>query len=307
MVRTPGDAWTGSRLDMGAVPGRSPDSSGGELLEGNPEADAESLLGKTRRELGFAPLSSEGADILDAPQGPFQDLVLRGEDGHGQARYVLLSGAPVLDASGRCIGYRGTGKDMTASEQRRGMVERFQAAMDASPDLIFISDCETQQFVYVNDTACIITGYSHDELLRMRGYEFTGTSREEGEAFIEQVHKAGPAGASDEPRLARSKDGARAGWWQSHYRVVEIDGRLLLISSSREVTDRVIAEQAARRAKRMYAALSASNEAIIRAQTPETLFENVCRVAVEEETGGRDHIAGQSGNAGTPCSGHCRS
>jgi diguanylate cyclase (GGDEF)-like protein len=46
-------------------------------------------------------------------------------------------------------------------------------------------------------------------------------------------------------------------------------------------TERLHAEAATRRASRMYAALSATNEAIMRVQSPQALFEAVCRAAVD--------------------------
>ncbi|GGY78765.1 sensor domain-containing protein [Marinobacter zhanjiangensis] len=253
----------------------------GRSLEGDTDATVESLVGLTRGELGFESVSGVPADSFERISGSFRDLVFRRYLGGGELRYVQLSGAPIHDAHGCCVGFRGTGKDITRDERRRIMAERFQCTMDASPDLIFISDCETHQFVYVNDTACEVTGYSREELLNMLGYEFTGTTREEGEAIIETVRQAGPEGISEKPRLAGSKDGRRVGWWQSHHRVADIDGRSLLITSSRQVTDRVLAEQAAHHAQRMYAALSATNEAIMHAETPEALFKEVCRVAVD--------------------------
>ncbi|HEV8314093.1 MAG TPA: GAF domain-containing protein, partial [Burkholderiaceae bacterium] len=46
-------------------------------------------------------------------------------------------------------------------------------------------------------------------------------------------------------------------------------------------SERLHAEAATQRASRMYAALSATNEAIMRVQSPQALFEAVCRAAVD--------------------------
>jgi diguanylate cyclase (GGDEF)-like protein len=59
-----------------------------------------------------------------------------------------------------------------------------------------------------------------------------------------------------------------------------VDGRWLVVTVSREVSARVLAERAALRARRLYETLSATNEAIMRARTPEELFQRVCDVAV---------------------------
>jgi diguanylate cyclase (GGDEF)-like protein len=47
------------------------------------------------------------------------------------------------------------------------------------------------------------------------------------------------------------------------------------------VTTRVLAERAAVRAKKIYAALSATNEAIIRSSSPDQLFQSVCDAAID--------------------------
>lgn len=262
----------------------------GDRLEGDATAEVHAFVGRSRRELGFEPVTERSAALLDAPQGPYRDLVLRRTLEDGQVIYVKLAGTPIFNGDGRCTGFRGTGRDVTRDEQRRVVAERFEATMDASPDLIFISDLETHQFVYVNDTACELTGYTQAEIRTMLGFQLTGRSREETDALFKKVLAAGPEGVTDAPHLAASKDGGRRGWWEPHHRVVRVDNRYWVITASREVTDRVLAEEAARHAKRMYAALSATNEAIMHAETPETLFSEVCRVAVESGELAAAHI-----------------
>lgn len=253
----------------------------GRQLEGDSQATPSSLLGKRRVDLGFAAVSAEAADPFASMSGAFRNLVCQRELSGGAQCFVELAGAPVLDERGHCTGYRGTGKDVSRDEERRLLAERFQATMDAAPDIIIISDIETHRFVYVNDTACEITGYPREELLKIPGYQLTGRSREQADELFRNLRHAGPEGITDEPHLGASKDGRRRGWWEPHHRLVEIDGRPLAVTASREVTDRVLAQEAARHAKRMYAALSATNEAIMHAQTPEALFNDVCRAAVD--------------------------
>lgn len=259
----------------------------GRHLEGDASASADTLLGRTRQELGFEPV---GDSLGEGPLTPFRNRVLSRVLPDGSVRYVELAGAPVPDVDGDGPGLRGTGRDVTAEELRRAMTERFQATMDASPDLIFISDPQTHRFIYVNDTACEVTGYQREELMNLKGYHLTGRTREETDELFRQVQSAGPEGVTAEPHMAGSKDGKRRGWWEPHHRMVRIDGRPWIISASREVTDRVLAEESARHAKRMYAALSATNEVIMHAETPETLFNEVCRVAVEHGELAASHI-----------------
>jgi len=56
--------------------------------------------------------------VLEARQ-PFADFVYRRVDSQGDTRYISASGQPVFDAKKRFKGYRGIGKDITASGARR--------------------------------------------------------------------------------------------------------------------------------------------------------------------------------------------
>jgi hypothetical protein len=46
---------------------------------------------------------------------PFLDLVYSRTNPDGTLQYLMVSGEPMFDSSGRYIGYRGTGKDVTES------------------------------------------------------------------------------------------------------------------------------------------------------------------------------------------------
>lgn len=48
-----------------------------------------------------------------ASRQPFLDFVYSGLDINALRRYLMVSGEPIFDSSGRYIGYRGVGKDVT--------------------------------------------------------------------------------------------------------------------------------------------------------------------------------------------------
>ena len=58
-------------------------------------------------------------------------------------------------------------------------------------------------------------------------------------------------------------------------------GRARMLGITRDITDRKRAEQRGERLARMYAALSATNEAILKAEDPATLYRHVCELLVE--------------------------
>lgn len=257
----------------------------GDSLEGDPGAAADTLCGHTRWELGLYPADNGGAgwashhELLQARR-PFRGQILRRELADGSVRFISISGAPCYDQQGRWSGYRGVGQDVTDIQASHYLANRFQVTMEASPDCILVSDTDSLGFVYVNDTVCQLTGFSRQELLAMSGPDLTGRTREQTRQDYARAIAAGISGVTDEPHVAMSKNGDRRGWWQPHHRAVQLDGRWIVITVSREVTRQVLAERAALRAKRMYAALSATNEAFMRASNADELFQQVCEAAV---------------------------
>lgn len=255
------------------------------VLDGDPELTTDHMLGVTLWGLGLLPADKEASwdrhrELLAAQQA-FRGLVLRRELPDGSARFVSISGAPSFDKEGQWTGYRGVGEDVTNIQERYYTEQRFQAIMDASPDCIFVSDPDTHRFLYVNGTACELTGFPREELMKIPGYKLTGRTREQASQAFAAAISAGADGITDQVHVATSKDGERKGWWEPQHRGAQIDGSWMVITVSREVTRRVLAEQAVDRSKRMYAALSATNEAIIRARTPDELYQGICDAAVK--------------------------
>lgn len=226
---------------------------------------------------GWAPLRAQ----LQARQR-FRDVVLSIETSGGPQRFVSISGAPWFDGNGEWRGYRGIGRDVTEQRNQLRDLLRLQAAMYASPDDLYVIDVETQRFLYINDAACRKTGFTRDEFMKVPPHRMLGWTPEQLAECYAQVIAAGDAGVTVGPVMAIGKDVRRKGWFEFHRRATQLDGRWLIISSAREVTRQVLSEQAAQRAKRMYATLTATNEAIMRCNTVEELFQQVCDAAVEQ-------------------------
>ncbi|MFL1403902.1 diguanylate cyclase domain-containing protein [Marinobacter sp. M1N3S26] len=153
--------------------------------------------------------------------------------------------------------------------------------LNASPDCILVCDVRTLQYVYVNQTTCDMTGYSREELLAMTAPDLTGQPPEYTREVYRNAMQAGDRGYTDEPRLLVNKTRSRRGWWEAHFRYREIDGQEVVVIVSREVTRRMLAEQAATRIRKIYAALSATNEAIMRLSSRDELFQAVCDAAID--------------------------
>jgi PAS domain S-box-containing protein len=157
-------------------------------------------------------------------------------------------------------------------------LRRFRSAVDVCGDSIYIVDRESMRFVDFTVTAVRRTGYTREELLTMGPHDLVQASREEIAAIYDRVVATGEEGLTLETR-SNMKDG-REVIAENHRHAIRIDDRWLIVSSSKDITQKKAAERAALRLSRMFAALSATNEAIIRVESPAELYQRVCDAAV---------------------------
>ncbi|MGQ0675819.1 MAG: PAS domain-containing protein, partial [Rhodospirillales bacterium] len=142
--------------------------------------DAGKTIGKRREEICADPDTEEmrrhRAD-LDARR-PFRDLLVPRRRAGGESVYFSISGSPVFDESGRFLGYRGTGRDITAvktaelraeasaAEVRRSR-DLLQAVLNNVPARIHLKDLD-RRYLMVNDEQLHLWGVTLDEALGRR-------------------------------------------------------------------------------------------------------------------------------------------
>jgi two-component system, sensor histidine kinase and response regulator len=172
--------------------------------------------------------------------------------------------------------------ELTLPTQGLAELQRFRAVVDSCVDQIYMVDRESLLFVDATASASRSTGYSHEELLTKGPLDLLNQNREELCRTYDEVIAASPRGIRSETK-GRSRDG-RIGFVELNRQAVRLNGRWIIVTTSRDVTERKLAELAAQRFARIFAALSDTNEAIMRAATQDDLFQRVCQAAVE---GGR--------------------
>ena len=164
------------------------------------------------------------------------------------------------------------------SDAEIASLQRFRAAVDVCGDSIYMVDRETLRFVDFTATAVRRTGYTRSELLEMGPADLVKAPRDEIDAIYDRVIEAGDEGLTLETHSV-VKDGRHL-IAENHRRALQFGGRTLIVSLSRDVTQKKIAERAALRLSRMFAALSATNEAIMRVDSSTQLYQAVCDAAV---------------------------
>ena len=85
----------------------------------------------------------------------------------GTRRWVNARAQVVFDKAGAPILMSGTVQDITDRKQIEERLQLGNALLDNASDSIFLHDFEGN-FIYVNDAACRVHGYTRDDLLNMR-------------------------------------------------------------------------------------------------------------------------------------------
>ena len=185
------------------------------------------------------------------------------------ASHVAAGPAPALDSSDA----------RTSLTPEQFASHSLRTVLDAWPDAVYVVHARELRFLYVNQTACQMLGVVEAEYLQRNVWETIHVSREQ--LAIDHERLIAASGQAERFEfLGHSVEGVRA-WMELRRHAVRADGHWLIVAIMRNVTDGKLAEQAADRHKRMYAALSATNEAIMQAASPTELYQRVCSAAVD--------------------------
>ena len=193
----------------------------------------------------------------------------------------------IRDSEGKPIGYRGVSRDATERIRHEEELTLLRSAMDVSQDMIFLVDRTTMRFLYANDTAVRLTGYNREEYMKMSPQDMLLVDRKTLEHAYDEAIAAAPAGITVEMKTRR-KDGTRT-IIELHRNALRFGNRWIITTIMQDISRRWLAEESMLLLGRMFAALSASNESILHAKSPEELYQRVCDAAVD---GGKFITAG---------------
>jgi diguanylate cyclase (GGDEF)-like protein/PAS domain S-box-containing protein len=216
---------------------------------------------KAKLRSAFAFPIKEGGKVIGA-------MEFFGRDAAHEADTELLDGAVQL---GESIG------QFLQRKQTEQELLRFRTVMDASPDLIFFVDPAAMRFIYANESNCRLSGYTQEDYAKLSPAQISGIPTADLERMYAETIASGDKGVIREMTY-RAKDGL-PGWFEVHRRAVRMGEKWIIVNMSREITNRKLMEKSAAWLSRMYAALSATNEAIMHAKSSQELYERVCDAA----------------------------
>jgi PAS domain S-box-containing protein len=189
---------------------------------------------------------------------------------------LLLTGAAVaLVLALRQVSLRQ--RLLRAERDRASATHLYERVLVLARDPFALLDA-SGRIVDANEAAVATYGYSRDELLDMNVRDLRAP---EARASLETDWEAAasPDGTQFETVHVR-KDGSTFPVEVSS-RSIDIDGMPYLQSFVREISSRRATEVQLRRLSAAYATLAETNKAILRDRDEATLFESICRIAVE--------------------------
>ncbi len=229
---------------------------------------------------------TQHADRLLVGELDHYSLQLRYIRKDGTARWAELKVGCVRSADGTpefvCVYFQ----DITERKLSEDAIRRSEAHFRSYFELplfgIAITSLE-KGFIDVNDRLCEILGYSRDELLHTDWAQLTHP--DDLEADVREFTRLLAAEIDTymiEKRFIR-KDG-RAIWASVSVGCVrKPDGTVdYLVGNMQDITERKEVEMNVQYLNRVYAVLSAVDAMILRERDQQTIFENACKIAVEE-------------------------
>ena len=127
--------------------------------------------------------------------------------------------------------------ELRASEES---LRQFRAAMEISPDAIFLVDRASMRYIDVNDTACAMLGYRREELIGMGPADFNGMAiPEELENAFDRAIGLGAQGRASLPerRTLRRKEGSIFPV-EVRRRALRSGDRDIIVSVAQDITSR---------------------------------------------------------------------
>ncbi len=204
-------------------------------------------------------LFPEARVLLEAGLDSYAGYPLRGSDGHLLGVIAVLSYAPLEDEAliesvlkifaGRAAGEI---ERRRAEDSLRTSEASYRAIFDASEEALFVHDWDTGVIVDVNAKACSAYGYTPDEMRRLPLSELgSGEFPYTPEKATELLERA-KAGQPTTFEWRRSTRDGSLHWDEVHIKPAQIAGKRRVLTFTREITPRKLAEQALRESEEQY-------------------------------------------------------
>jgi len=247
----------------------------------------EELVGKVHYYELFAPHIREDIQKDAADRAKRKEAFLKRVNPilhkNGQTVILETTGVPILDPVGHLLGYRGTDTDVTERKQAEEALSQektfFSNLFNAQQDTIFLFEPDTGKPIRWNKKFTKISGYTNDEIARMKApHDFYDT--EELKQALDYSAQQVKGGDGRTKLSLITKQGARIPFEYVATRF-DVDGETLLLSIGRDLTERKQAEATLKERETSYVELFNTVKQAIYIQNPDGTFINVNQGALD--------------------------
>ncbi len=161
-------------------------------------------------------------------------------------KVVRARGESFYGDDGKAVRSVGTIQDITTKKESERVLQHFNAAIDASPDSIYVTDFDSLRFLYVNRNAAEQAGYSQKQLLNMGPADIVNYDIETAKRNYEDAIAVGEKGTLVE--VKSSIKNSKRKWSEVRRKALLLDGRWVIITISRDIDERKENEEKLRRA-----------------------------------------------------------
>jgi PAS domain S-box-containing protein len=172
---------------------------------------------------------------------------------------------------------------LTQARTESESLQWLRIAAELSADGVSLVNRRTMRIVYLNPHGLKVLGRTAEQIVEMKPQDLQQCDVKELERTYDDLIEAGEGSVHTETvtRLIRHGDGFKEMALEMQRRALRVGADWIIANSTRVVTERVTAERAAQRLGRMFAALSATSEAIMHVSAADELFQCVCDAAVD--------------------------
>ena len=163
--------------------------------------------------------------------------------------------------------------------QLRESEKRYRELFQSNPHPMWVYDIGTLRFLAVNDTAVARYGFSHEEFLAMTIKDIR--PGKDLPRLLDHLEKPLPLVNKPEIWRHRSKSGELVDVEIASHDLV-LEGRPARIVVAYDITERIQQQEKIARLSRVLTIRSAINSAIVRTHDRQALFDEACRITVEE-------------------------
>jgi len=168
--------------------------------------------------------------------------------------------------------------NVTEKKRDQQSLLQFAAAMDATMDAIYLIDRAEMKFVHCNEAACRMQDKTREEVFAAGLVGALDIPLDELATSYDRLIAG--TGVGEPLELARRRADGSPYWLEVRRQAQRMDGRWVIVSLVRDVTERKLAERRIAQLQRVQAMLSGINTLIVRVHDRAELFKEACNIAV---------------------------